>query len=848
MNCEGVTFAMEGAAPTLRAPHGAGAGGLAELLGGLRQGGIAGPFIVRLSGELSGSVDELHREIERLREAEIPLHAVALGDLQGTAAEVADRADACRMAEGATVRVGARTAGFAPRDAGMSAAPLRRFPPGETVTAAQAIAHGLAEAWPLPGSPAKAEQEAVDALFVPEWREVFKGGRVSKADLARHALVLGEPGSGKSASVIAPLIRAAMREDAPVSCLLVIDPKDEHGPLMPNAVTLDTGDTGRLPAVRIDARAAEGHLAEGRVLEGAKRLLLAGSDLMPAVPTAKTLAGDDIESGAHRYWDAEGARLAQVIVAATLSLLPRLEDLCPDLTTTLLWLRDGDGPLGGWSQLQSLRTVLLEAGHVPGAKLLDAVDPARFPLGSANADADVKREGPAVEQCQALWRRLTKVLRQALPREALPALRRTEVRMEWLYNAVVRDIECVELLGDAAKSEGDAEDQETQWRVEATQVLHGSKVAGTDTFAVGIAELCRSLLPMRTRCPDNALSIASTMLADLFSPVDRKLPIAGLLLDAPSFVWERLAWDLPLTPARMTEEEKRWRRDVLGMYAALANSGQKGESGHYIGLLGSARGCLVPFQDVAQRVTFGVEPGWRENGGLLDFHAAASAGKDGAPKALRMIGGLRAGGDAIYARAVKASYFVALMESEVRRERGATMPLALYIADEFHRVVTTGAQHGEDTFLDVCRARGVACVLATQSVAGLQVAIGDGRPIRSQVILSLTATKWFFRTSDHATLGALDVLSVRNELAAAKLRPASRLGCGECHVGLPDGRTVCRMVQLTPKARPEADARPRLRLVVGDDWPVAEPEAADDWLNDPDINRTLLMARGDTHA
>ena len=66
------------------------------------------------------------------------------------------------------------------------------------------------------------------SLRVPEWNNAYRDGAVDVAYLKRHTLVLGETGSGKTASAILPVLAAAYRAPE-VGVALVIDPKEELG-------------------------------------------------------------------------------------------------------------------------------------------------------------------------------------------------------------------------------------------------------------------------------------------------------------------------------------------------------------------------------------------------------------------------------------------------------------------------------------------------------------------------------------------------------------------------------------------------------------------------------------------
>ena len=126
-----------------------------------------------------------------------------------------------------------------------------------------------------------------------------------------------------------------------------------------------------------------------------------------------------------------------------------------------------------------------------------------------------------------------------------------------------------------------------------------------------------------------------------------------------------------------------------------------------------------------------------------------------------------------------------------------------YVCDEFQRFITSDPESGEQSFLDRCRAHRVICVLATQSVASIQYAIGNDRRSTSaiSVILNNTAGKIFMRNTDPSTMGAM-----RNLLPAAPLgsphitevRPATTLQPGEAYYLLADGKWGRKQIQLHP--------------------------------------------------
>ena len=65
------------------------------------------------------------------------------------------------------------------------------------------------------------------SIPVPEWNALWPGGRVELNYLRRHALMLGETGSGKTASGIMPLVNGMLSPQSGLGCTLIVDPKRE---------------------------------------------------------------------------------------------------------------------------------------------------------------------------------------------------------------------------------------------------------------------------------------------------------------------------------------------------------------------------------------------------------------------------------------------------------------------------------------------------------------------------------------------------------------------------------------------------------------------------------------------
>ena len=128
------------------------------------------------------------------------------------------------------------------------------------------------------------------------------------------------------------------------------------------------------------------------------------------------------------------------------------------------------------------------------------------------------------------------------------------------------------------------------------------------------------------------------------------------------------------------------------------------------------------------------------------------------------------------------------------------MPLALYVADEFHRFITSDISHGKQSFLDTCRSCGTACVLATQSTASIRHALALAREpspdTAIKVLLTNSAIRLVFRSTEEGVRKLVDGLCPGDgphRLTA--IRPPTTLRPGECYASLADGRFERRQLQ-----------------------------------------------------
>ena len=224
----------------------------------------------------------------------------------------------------------------------------------------------------------------------------------------------------------------------------------------------------------------------------------------------------------------------------------------------------------------------------------------------------------------------------------------------------------------------------------------------------------------------------------------------------------------------------------------------------YAGVLGTARTACAELAAprLARTLYFGCEPGWgRAKRHTVDFARLASPDGDGR---LVLYQPRRDGLDALLAMALKATFFEAVLADPARVGAGHRAPLVAYVADEFHRFVTSDAVHGEQSFLDTCRSLGAFCVLATQSTRSIayNISLGGASTATNaaalDILLTNTATKLVFRSTDVDTIARIEALCPRRPglSPATAVRPLSMLAPGECYAALADGRF--ERVQLAP--------------------------------------------------
>lgn len=282
--------------------------------------------------------------------------------------------------------------------------------------------------------------------------------------------------------------------------------------------------------------------------------------------------------------------------------------------------------------------------------------------------------------------------------------------------------------------------------------------------------------------------------------------------------WVRLAPDAAtwqfselvqaLVPARhdaaALDEEQELRSRVLEYWDGMRKIDRQ-----FAGVLAAAVNAVIDFArpGPARSLYVGCEPGYLQSSDRLDLAPLVSPRT--ADGTVLVVQPARDDADHLVTVALKASMFEAVLDDPDRIGGGPDLPLVAYVCDEFHRFVTCDPVHGEQSYLDTCRAAGGCCVLATQSVASVEHAlvtrgVSAGVPAALDIIWTNTAAKLIFR-STHSDTG-LRVQELCPGPGGAQsvvcARPLSGLPTGSCYAALPDGRFErCR---LEPFVAPEA--------------------------------------------
>ena len=165
----------------------------------------------------------------------------------------------------------------------------------------------------------------IRSIVIPEWTRAYKSGAVDVNHLKRHTLVMGETGSGKTASAILPVIAAAYHSPE-VGVVLIIDPKYELGTELNHL--LRKGAEPNQPNKRIvwikadeimvDLMSTEGWsigelIKERKYWTAAERVLRRLAGFSGSNPAQLLLGKPPL--GKDPYWEREGLKLATAVIA-----------------------------------------------------------------------------------------------------------------------------------------------------------------------------------------------------------------------------------------------------------------------------------------------------------------------------------------------------------------------------------------------------------------------------------------------------------------------------------------------------------------------------------------------------
>ena len=694
-----------------------------------------------------------------------------------------------------------------------------------TISAALALELRLVDALTDGNPPAVTSPARRDCLDIPEWAPLYRGGRVPRAGLCRHTLVLGETGSGKTLSGVLPVVGAMMAPENPVGCALIIDPKREIRSrvmrLRHDGVTvrdIDLSARKQRPVLNLmagEALSVEDDLNNDRFLEAARKILIRAASLSPGSP-AKVLAG---HPGNRRdgYWESEGSRLAMTITALVLLILQHRGAIF------------GDGESRGLaaSAHETVRGMLLDVGEAAGVVVrydgvAALVENAQTQLDEAvlaweDAESEARKKAEANEAGQPVA--VPAAAPEPAPSDAVPAepgdgeAGQRAVRGMRFYDkvaAIARQF--VERLCelDLYKTRLSSR-QDVRFRVERVRNMLPAEPVEVDEDFASAADYLSLIL-------DGALDRVAQAAFRILPEQDiRPAPNILALANRVMTMWFGIMNQNETQPAEhvvglLKRHIRRGDADEIyrQVEQAWAPMAKVRDSVTYLCHMGFARTALVAYADAtpAHTLYFGCEPYFksavkhrRPEVALVDFSGAVEAETK---RTVYVFQPRLDGNEALLARALKATWFESILSSPTRSRAGHRMPLAAYIADEFHRFITSDKVHGEQSFLDTCRSFGVCCVLACQSVSSMEHALEEGgdswqkNRAALEILLNNTANKFFFRSTDQALQGYLDRLCppANGYGPLTRVRPPSTLKPGECYASLSDGRFERR--QLLP--------------------------------------------------
>ena len=630
-------------------------------------------------------------------------------------------------------------------------------------------------------------------IEIPEWKVAFPDGKLYERHLRRHTLVLGETGSGKTKSAVLPVLAAAYRSPR-VGVGLVIDPKRELGGLLAmwdkserreragkNLIWIEKG-RHVIDLMENDAWSIRGMIERNEYWGAAQQILRRIAGLTESNP-ARILLGEPPAS-IDSYWPQEGTSLSSTVVGLAIEFMTHPENYVgPEMG-----VMEADGE----NRMLSVATARL---YAIGVRLGVFKDRREEYVREAEESREVDR------------------------REGLPFFHEHDFNQNrYDFDGEYPDFEgegsdpekirrdsAIRILGKNLKSGRvfPKEEKLIEWMLERWSDSEMSM----DDFDAALREVRSGILvESRDGKVPNVLLVASAICNELFSIVEsekvgRENSFGGT---SSSFTPLHALADFIMTKEGGVAGEFDLIAKHMKKYADM----REGADRQYAGVYGVATTVWREFisSEIGNSLYFGCEARSHcsKSGPELDFlKFKKEVGRsqediEKEPGSFYVYQPALNGSDILYARACKALYFEAILGDEKRTVKGEEMPSAAYIADEFQRFITVDREHGEQSFLDVCRSFGAFTVIACQSVASLHYALcefeRDDSKRRSaiDIICNNTATKLFFRNSDKDTSDRLDTIcpGMPGGDVVTRVRPLSTLGVGECYASFPDGRFV----------------------------------------------------------
>ena len=681
--------------------------------------------------------------------------------------------------------------------------------------------------------------ETADGLKVEEWKPLYgPEGWIDRKSLCRHMLFLGETGSGKTASGVLPLVGSIMAPDnRTVGCALVIDPKREilsHLETMAHegikTYHIDPKQDKR-PTLNLMAWTQEDvdkDLAEHNYLKVAREILIRSASLSSSSP-ATILAGEIRGNPPELIWPQEGSQLATTVLAFVLLILNNYNDIYDSYSTLLKEAEKKriDGNIS--TILQGLEKsdddvylvfeLLLELGEEAGMVAIQKIDETEVSdlpdsiidtIRAWTVDGEDEEDAiPEIYDCYFAFERDARSAQTFIDTVTESRLyqHNTEFRKQFDDTGLLSETDCYgRTAGTGYLDIFEADTEQLVRMVEERQrILHKAKKLVMSWRLKG-TEVIREERDIQNA--PNILVLADMALVSWFSTKEQAEHTALVLVNQLKYLIG--AGDAP-----------KIYRDIEKRYDEM--DAHK----YWVGVASEARRCFYDYAHHTPATTlyFGVEPYYRsvvkygrEGIEQLDFTGVVD---DREQRAVYVFQPDLKINEAFVARALKATWFEAILYSEQRVKDGASMPLAAYIADEFHRFITSDKVHGEQSFLDTCRSFGAFCALACQSISSMEHALAestgnsDKNRAAVSILLNNTANKLFFRSTDRELKWHMSDLcpSVPGLGQVTSVRPPSTLKPGECYASLANGRFErCQLRLFDARQNASGDVGPRRRV------------------------------------